>query len=476
MNLISSHKPSTKPTPFLVMVALLISDIITIALSMFLGYYFYHIIDIGVGPQPLDLYIKLTIGAEVVMLVIFQLVGLYEPEISILNISEIRKIFKATLIGLLVFFFLTFYLKNISYSRLIITFSATFLFVLMSVERLAFYKIHQKLHSKGIGVKRVIIYGAGEVGRLLLKRLMQSPALGYLPVGFMDDDPQKYGKQVTSDKSINSYTLPVLGSFEEFPSIIERMKVDEVFVTITSLQADRFAQVIHQSREAGIEFRFVPNLFNLKIQKISVSGIDGIPLFSVKAPRINPIYAFFKRAFDIIVSSLVIILMSPVFLLIALLIRRDSKGKIIFKQKRVGYRGKEFTMYKFRTMWSDTNPYDWTPTSLDDRRITPFGKFLRRTSLDELPQFFNVLKGDMSIVGPRPEMPFIVERYNEIERDRLAAKPGITGLWQISADRGLQIHENIEYDLYYIDNCGFLMDLVIVIRTIYFAIRGLGAF
>ena len=127
-------------------------------------------------------------------------------------------------------------------------------------------------------------------------------------------------------------------------------------------------------------------------------------------------------------------------------------------------------------MWKDSKPYELTPTNLDDNRITPFGKFLRRTSLDELPQIWNVLKGDMSLVGPRPEMPFIVAEYNELLRDRLAVKPGITGLWQISADRGKQIHENIEYDLYYIDNSGFLMDLVIIIRTLYFAIRGIGAF
>ena len=458
------------------MVALLIGDIITIAMAMYLGYEFYHLIDIGVGPQPLELYIRLTFGAEVVMIVIFQLVGLYEPEISILNISEIRKIFKATLIGLLVFFFLTFYMKNISFSRLIITFSAMFLFITMSFERLIFYKLHQKLHSKGFGVNRVLIYGAGEVGSLLLKRLMQSPALGYLPVGFLDDDPEKNGKLITSDNSVSSYTLPVIGNFDDLDELAKKLKIDEVFVTITSLQTDRFGRIIHKCRELGVDFRFVPNLFDLKVQKISVSGIDGIPLLSVKAPRINPLYAFFKRSFDILVSSLVMLVMSPFFFLISFFVKRDSPGEVFFKQQRVGLKGHEFTMLKFRTMWKDSKPYELTPTNLDDNRITPFGKFLRRTSLDELPQIWNVLKGDMSLVGPRPEMPFIVAEYNELLRDRLAVKPGITGLWQISADRGKQIHENIEYDLYYIDNSGFLMDLVIIIRTLYFAIRGIGAF
>lgn len=460
----------------MVMVALLASDIVAIAVSMYLGYAFYHLIDIGKGTQPSELYLRLTIGAEIVMLVIFQLVGLYEPEISILNISEIRKIFKATLIGLLVFLFLTFYLKNISFSRLIITFSAVFLFGLVSFERLFFYKLHQKLHMRGFGVNRILIYGAGEVGQLLYRRLMQSPALGYLPMGFIDDNTEKVGKYIANNQSSANYSAPVLGTFDNFESLVKQKNVNELFVTITSLPAEKFAQVIHKCRELQVNFRFVPNLFDLKVQRISVSGVDGIPLLSIKALKFDPVYIFLKRIFDVVVSIAVLILLSPVIFLISLLIKKDSPGPVIFKQQRVGLKGKEFTMSKFRTMWADEKPYDWTPTSLDDKRITSFGKFLRRTSLDELPQFINVLKGDMSIVGPRPEMPFIVEKYSELQRDRFEVKPGITGLWQISADRCKQIHENIEYDLYYIDNCGFLLDLVIVIRTIYFAVRGIGAF
>jgi exopolysaccharide biosynthesis polyprenyl glycosylphosphotransferase len=306
--------------------------------------------------------------------------------------------------------------------------------------------------------------------------LMQSPALGNLPVGFIDDDPKKQGVIVESDNSANSYSLQVIGSFNDLEELVRKYGIDEVFVTITSLHTERFAQTIHKCRQLGIDFRFVPNLFDLKIQKLSISGLDGIPLLSIKAPNINPLYLLLKRAFDVFVSSLVMLVFSPVYLLISFLIKRDSPGPIIFKQKRIGIDGKPFKMYKFRTMWVSANPYDWTPATLEDKRITSFGKFLRRTSLDELPQFYNVLRGNMSIVGPRPEMPFIVEQYTELMRDRLAVKPGITGLWQISADRGKQIHDNIEYDLYYIDNCGFLMDLVIIIRTIYFAIRGIGAF
>jgi exopolysaccharide biosynthesis polyprenyl glycosylphosphotransferase len=460
----------------LVTISLIICDILSIAISMYLGYQFYHLINIGVGPQPAQLYFKLTLITVLVMIFIFEMVGLYERELSILNIQEVRKIFKATLIGLLLFFLLTFYLKNVSFSRLIITFSAIFMFAIVSFERVFFYRLYQKLHLRGFGVSKVLIYGAGEVGQLLLKRLFQSPSLGYMPVGFIDDNIEKVGKVIKSNSSASNYTLPILGTLEDLEDLIQSKEIDELFVTITSLKMEKFSRAIHKCRQLGVNLRFVPNLFDLKIQKIMVSGIDGIPLLSIKEPKISSIYAPFKRLFDIIFSALALILLSPFILLISSIIKHDSRGGAIFKQKRIGLKGKEFTFYKFRTMWEDTKPYDWTPISLDDSRITPFGKFLRRTSLDELPQFWNVLKGDMSLVGPRPEMPFIVEMYNEIQRDRLAVKPGITGLWQISADRGRQIHDNIEYDLYYIDNCGFLLDLVIIIRTFYFAVRGIGAF
>jgi lipopolysaccharide/colanic/teichoic acid biosynthesis glycosyltransferase len=163
----------------------------------------------------------------------------------------------------------------------------------------------------------------------------------------------------------------------------------------------------------------------------------------------------------------------PFMLLIAFLIRLDSKGPVIFAQDRIGLKGRCFRMYKFRTMYHDDSSDDLTPSSLNDPRITRFGRWLRRSSFDELPQLFNVITGPMSLVGPRPEMPFIVEQYNEIQRERLKVKPGITGLWQISADRRLAIHENMDYDLYYVHEQSFLLDVVILIQTFFFAFKGI---
>ena len=159
--------------------------------------------------------------------------------------------------------------------------------------------------------------------------------------------------------------------------------------------------------------------------------------------------------------------------IIALAIKTDSKGPVFFRQKRVGIDGKLFDIFKFRSMTTETDPYSINPTDQSDTRITKVGRFLRKTSMDELPQFINVLKGDMSLVGPRPEMPFIVEQYNEIQKERLNVLPGITGLWQLSGDRARAIHENMDYDLYYIRNKSFFLDIAILIETLIFAFKGI---
>ncbi|MBV9340924.1 MAG: sugar transferase, partial [Acidobacteria bacterium] len=179
-----------------------------------------------------------------------------------------------------------------------------------------------------------------------------------------------------------------------------------------------------------------------------------------------------KRACDFAGSLILIFLSGPIFVLVALLIKLDSQGSVFFRHTRVGRHGKPFTMYKFRTMRSEASAYDYSPRGSDDPRITPLGKFLRKSSLDELPQLFNVMEGKMSLVGPRPEMPFIVEQYLERHRQRLEVKPGLTGLWQLSGDRAFLIHENIEYDLYYIQHRNFFMDLAILLHTSIFAMHG----
>lgn len=186
------------------------------------------------------------------------------------------------------------------------------------------------------------------------------------------------------------------------------------------------------------------------------------------APRY---YAFCKRTMDLVASSFLLVLLTPLLILIALLVRLDSPGPSLFIQKRVGRDGEIFNIYKFRSMYAGSAKYDLSPTSSHDPRITRIGRFLRRTSLDELPQLLNVLLGNMSLVGPRPEMPFIVQHYSAEQQQRLSVTPGITGLWQLSPHRGSPIHHNIEYDLYYIQKRTFRMDIAILLQTLFFTMR-----
>jgi lipopolysaccharide/colanic/teichoic acid biosynthesis glycosyltransferase len=196
----------------------------------------------------------------------------------------------------------------------------------------------------------------------------------------------------------------------------------------------------------------------------------------LKLKKVRTFYLVVKRMIDIFVASIIVVLLAPLWILVIILIRATSSGKAIFAHERVGKDQKVFRCYKFRTMYQNVNGYEFAPTCLSDTRITPIGRVLRRTSLDEIPQFFNVLKGDMTLIGPRPEMPFIANNYTVREQKRLLVKPGITGLWQVSGRKDVPLHKNVEYDLYYIIHRSLKLDFVILVKTFYVIINGKGAY
>lgn len=216
----------------------------------------------------------------------------------------------------------------------------------------------------------------------------------------------------------------------------------------------------------------IPSIQQLKKQDFS-SVLE--PTFQKKLES-QKVYLFIGRLLEIVFSICALLFFAPFWILIILLIRIDSKGKAVFIHQRIGKSGKPFMLYKFRTMFIDSDSQEYAPVSLNDQRITRIGKFLRRTSLDELPQFINVLKGEMSLVGPRPEMEFIVKKYSDLERARLLVKPGITGLWQIRGRKDLPLQQNVEYDLYYIMHRSLWLDLKIILETIIVVWKGKGAY
>jgi lipopolysaccharide/colanic/teichoic acid biosynthesis glycosyltransferase len=255
--------------------------------------------------------------------------------------------------------------------------------------------------------------------------------------------------------------------------LLRDLDVQEIFITQTVSQR-RMRELLALAATAEVRVSLVgaghPNFAE---RSTSVQMIDGLMVTSFDADGEPPLaYMAFKRGFDVILSALLILLTLPMWMLVALMIRLDSKGPVFFRQERIGQSGRRFVMLKFRSMYATAPKYERSPESDTDQRITRVGKFLRKTSLDELPQLLNVLNGDMSLVGPRPEMPYVTDAYTPVERRRLTVPQGLTGLWQLSGDRKFVIHEAIEYDLYYIENRGIFLDFAILLHTLFFSMKG----
>jgi len=329
----------------------------------------------------------------------------------------------------------------------------------------------RRLHNRRRATECVVIYGAGETGRRIVSTLLSSPRLALRPVAIVDEDPG----------SIDDCKLEL--AYRECPGIavqcnpitvdfLKSLRCDLLVIATASLSAGQGDKLRAVAEQAGSRIAYLSEPpIEIEQPKQSIE-IDGLLLTYERATIVPSPYAFAKRMVDVIVSSVLLVLLSPLFLLIALLIRVSSNGPAFFVQKRVGLNGSLFKMYKFRSMSRHARRYECSPKSSSDPRITKIGRFLRQTSLDELPQLINVFLGQMSLVGPRPEMPFIVRRYNARQRIRLQVIPGITGLWQLSPDRAYPIHENLHHDLSYIRHRTLSMDLAILIHTLFFAMRG----
>jgi exopolysaccharide biosynthesis polyprenyl glycosylphosphotransferase len=267
----------------------------------------------------------------------------------------------------------------------------------------------------------------------------------------------------------------VLGRVGELRRLALRHAVREVFVALPSLSHARMLSLVLECEDLGIEFRCVTNLFEVLTAGTQVDLVDDLPLVRLGRQRIHPFYEPAKRAFDLLGAALGLCAAAPLVLWVAWRLRRQGVSPF-FVQERVGQGGRTFPMWKFRTLEPGAEPYAPAPREPSDPRITRYGRWLRATSIDELPQLWNVLRGEMSLVGPRPEMPFIVARYDEWQRRRLAVKPGITGLWQILGRKDLPMHENLQYDFYYIRNRSLAFDLSILLRTIGAVLSRRGAF
>lgn len=449
--------------PWLISLQVII-DFLTIFIGFLLGYWIWlSLKNIHQNYQPLSIFIPYALVSDFILVMYLRHFKLYERQSGLLNIYEITGIIKSFLFGVMTILAFSFFYREVEFSRLATIFSFSTSFLLLNIQKPLYKKIWRKYFSNSKFAQNILIYGAGVTGRRLAHKILKHPRLGYHVIGFIDDDPEKFKHQDD-----------ILGKFENLGQIFHDNECSYLFIAMPHLTTDTTLEVIQTCQENQIPYRIVPPTYETYLEHIQIEDIDGIPLVGIK-DKISRRFLFEKRLFDMALSLIGLLLVLPLFPLIILWIKKESSGPAIFIQDRVGMNGKIFKMYKFRTMHTDAPQYEWTPNDLNDPRITKVGQILRRASLDELPQLWNVLKGDMSFVGPRPEMPFIVDTYNALQRERLKIKPGITGLWQISGDRNLQIHENLEYDLYYIEHQSLLMDMVIILKTCLsvFGLRGL---
>lgn len=449
-------------------------DVLIIFISILVSYKAYRFLNIGqnVFYDKTNI-LPLGLLFSIFCVLILFMTGVYEKESGVLNSQEIKNTIKGITISFLMLT-LFFYFGKYQFSRYVIFFSYITATTLLVAEKILIYNYAPFKFFFQKKQKRILIYGAGQIGTSLFRYITDSPRLNINPIGFIDDNPAKIGTWIKScGFSKKIIRIPVLGPMADIEALARQYDVHEIYIAISDISNEQLVKTIALLKHNNFKVSFVPNLYKLVVHKVKLDKIGQLPIISECYDEHIPLQFYMKTFFDVTVSLALLILLLPLFMIISILIKMDSKGPVFFKQNRVGKDKRLFEIYKFRSLYPDADPYSINPTHKSDKRITRIGGFLRKTSLDELPQLINVLKGDMSLVGPRPEMEFIVKEYDEIQQERLRVKPGITGLWQLSGDREVAIHQNMEYDLFYVKKWSFFLDIAILLKTVVFAFKGL---
>ena len=457
----------------------LVADICAVNLSFLFAHWMAFKSGFGGNREPFWLSeswdVALVLSCYWIFLLFF--FGLYRSWKYQSRLDEIVSVSKAVLFGVLLAFAVTFESDNpdpLPRTRVVLFSYMAFMVGAVSVGRLAIASFQRCLLNKGIGTRRSVIVGRGKRGRNLLADLRSFPALGYHVMGFVAGHNEKGSGDLIGG-------VPVLGKMERLPEIISDYKIEEVLI-VGSESRDEALEIVSSCDGSPVKMSIVPDLYDIVSGHARTNQLYGFPLMEL-LPELMPAWEKkAKRILDILVSVVFLVGFAPLWVIIAVLIKLDSKGPVFFSQKRVGKGGKIFATYKFRSMVegaeSMTGPV-WAKK--DDPRVTRIGRVLRKMRLDEIPQFLNVLDGDMSFVGPRPERPFFVEKLKKevsLYSKRLNVQPGITGWAQIkhTYDRNLDdVVEKLKYDLYYIENMSLRMDLKILLRTIWVMLRRKGA-
>jgi exopolysaccharide biosynthesis polyprenyl glycosylphosphotransferase len=428
---------------------------------------------------PLRVYVPSGVVLAAILLLVYWLDGAYHPPRGRGLFDELTIVLRGTITGIATMIFGVFLVTPSYYSRLIFGYTGIIILVLVGLSRAIEHAIITRRRRRGHGVRGVLVVGAGEVGRAIMRTVVARPDLGYKIIGFVDDDPHK------AQTDIGRY--PALGTTDRLPELLHGQGIEEVIITLPWLSYRNILTIMGQCERFNVPARIVPDLLQMGWSKVKVDDLGGIPLLGVQEPTLRDWQIVVRRGMNVLVAALALLIASPLIALIALAIKLNSPGPVIFKQIRVGRGGREFTVWKFRSMYMDAEArvhelraHNEASGPLfkmrNDPRRTAVGRLLRHTSLDEIPQFWNVLRGDMSVVGPRPGLPSEVAEYQSWHRRRLEVSPGITGLWQVSGRSDLTFDEMVLLDIYYIENWSPFLDLRIMFMTIPSILFGSGAY
>jgi exopolysaccharide biosynthesis polyprenyl glycosylphosphotransferase len=460
---------------------LVATDVATIVLAFFTSWAIRYVAEVGPEIEetnyvPFAVFAPVLLGLIPVSLLAITFSGLYRQRRGTEWFDDIPSVARSIALATMTLFALVALLRYPATSRLtfIITWFTATVFVIAG--RALVQLVATALHKRGIGVERVLVVGGNNLGRIIMQSLASRAHLGYQVVGFVDDDRAgDFGR------------FRHLGGLDDVERLAEAEKIDQVIVALPAASHAAILRIVDHCRQDQVSFKLVPDLYEMSLSRVDVDTVSGIPLIGLKDVSIVGWNAITKRGIDIAVAALALLALSPLLIAVALLIKLESRGPVMYRHVRIGKNRQPFTMYKFRSMRQDA---DKLRTALleaqsgdnrlfkdrRDPRITRIGAVIRRWSIDELPQFWNVLIGDMSVVGPRPQIPPEVANYEDWHYKRLAVSPGLTGLWQVSGRSELTFDEMVIYDIYYIENWSLGLDFRILLRTVPAVLQGRGAF
>ncbi len=457
----------------------LLLDIALLGVAFLLAYRLdKSLMSTGFIPPPARFYIIMLVVLEVTTLVSFNVAGLYTLKRGVSRVDEFAKLCSSLSVGVVLALAANSFLlsSRFVYSRQLLLSGWALAIVFIAFERLLYSGLIGALRRRGVTAERAVIVGTGSPARTVLETVRRSPHLGYQVVGFIADDLSH-----TRDEQ-EMLGLPVLGTTDELPKILRQERVDEVLIALAGASQARLVNLVDRCADDPVSITVYPDTFQLITNnELSIGDLGGLPMVQVRTIALRGWNRALKRTLDMIVALTVLIFLSPLLLLLGLLVKLSSPGPVFLVQERVGRDGKPFWCIKFRTMREDAEAESgpvWTTPN--DPRRTRLGVFMRRFSLDEFPQFINVLLGEMSVVGPRPERPIFVDQFTQsIPRyaRRHREKAGITGWAQVNGLRGkTSIEERTRYDLYYVENWSLFFDLKIIAKTVILIFRDRNAY